>query len=147
MIVEGNAPLAAAYAANIIAIYQSYRWNAYVEAHRQDPKVWHGLIDKDDWQDDYLAGDELAELTFWMGAYRPAATSSAPPPPLQHVPAGPPPAASPAPAAATPSRGPRRRHPARIAAARKQRATKTSSPTKKQAAKKRPVKAKKARKG
>ncbi len=30
MIVEGNAPLAAAYAANIIAIYQAYRWNAYV---------------------------------------------------------------------------------------------------------------------
>jgi phosphatidylserine/phosphatidylglycerophosphate/cardiolipin synthase-like enzyme len=147
MIVEGNAPLAAAYAANIIAIYQSYRWNAYVEAHRQDPKVWHGLIDKDDWQDDYLAGDELAELTFWMGAYRPAATSSAPPPPpLQHVPAGPPPAASPPPAAATPSRGPRRPHPAKIAAAGKKRATKTSSPKKNKAAKKLPAKAKKAKK-
>jgi phosphatidylserine/phosphatidylglycerophosphate/cardiolipin synthase-like enzyme len=147
MIVEGNAPLAAAYAANIIAIYQSYRWNAYVEAHRQDPKVWHGLIDKDDWQDDYLAGDELAELTFWMGAYRPAATSSAPPPaPLQHVPVGPPPAASPPPAAATPSRGPRKPHPAKIAAAGKKRATKTSSPKKNKAAKKRPAKAKKAKK-
>src|SRR5262249_15778657 len=28
MIIEGNAPLAASYAANIIAIYQAYRWNA-----------------------------------------------------------------------------------------------------------------------
>src|SRR5262249_11146727 len=36
-IVQGNAPLAAAYAVNIIAIYQNYHWNAYVEAHRQDP--------------------------------------------------------------------------------------------------------------
>ena len=67
MIVEGNAPLAAAYAANIIAIYQAYRWNAYVEAHRQDPKVWHGLTDNDLWQDGYLQGDELAELHFWLG--------------------------------------------------------------------------------
>ena len=67
MIVEGNAPLAAAFAANIIAIYQSYRWNAYVEAHRQDPHVWHGLVDNDSWQDSYLQGDDLAELKFWLG--------------------------------------------------------------------------------
>jgi phosphatidylserine/phosphatidylglycerophosphate/cardiolipin synthase-like enzyme len=33
MIAEGNAPLAAAYAVNIIAIYEAYRWNAYVTAH------------------------------------------------------------------------------------------------------------------
>jgi hypothetical protein len=67
MIVEGNAPLAAAYAANIIAIYQAYRWNAYVEAHRQDPQVWHGPVDNDSWQDGYLQGDELAEIKFWLG--------------------------------------------------------------------------------
>ncbi len=67
MIVEGNAPLAAAFAANIIAIYQSYRWNAYVEAHRQDPHVWHGLVDTNSWQDSYLQGDDLAELKFWLG--------------------------------------------------------------------------------
>ena len=67
MIVEGNAPLAAAYAANIIAIYQTYRWNAYVEAHRQDPQVWHGLVDNDSWQNGYLQGDELAEIKFWLG--------------------------------------------------------------------------------
>jgi phosphatidylserine/phosphatidylglycerophosphate/cardiolipin synthase-like enzyme len=68
MIVEGNAPLAAAFAANIIAIYQTYRWNAYVEAHRQDPHVWHGLVDNDSWQESYLTGDDLAELQFWLGA-------------------------------------------------------------------------------
>jgi len=67
VIIEGNAPLAAAYAINIISIYQTYRWNSYVEAHRQDPKVWHGLVDNDAWQASYLTGDQLAETRFWMG--------------------------------------------------------------------------------
>ena len=69
MIIEGNGRLAAAYAANIIAIYQTYRWNSYVEQHRQDPKVWHGLVDNDIWQQSYLDpdGKDLAELEFWMG--------------------------------------------------------------------------------
>jgi phosphatidylserine/phosphatidylglycerophosphate/cardiolipin synthase-like enzyme len=67
VIIEGNAPLAAAYAINIISIYQSYRWNSYVEAHRQDPKVWHGLVNNDTWQQSYLTGDDLAEIEFWMG--------------------------------------------------------------------------------
>ncbi len=79
MIVEGNAPLAAAYAANIIAIYQAYRWNAYVEAHRQDPQVWHGLVDNDTWQSDYLAGPHLDEIKFWLGT--PEAGGPPPPPP------------------------------------------------------------------
>jgi phosphatidylserine/phosphatidylglycerophosphate/cardiolipin synthase-like enzyme len=78
MIVEGNAPLAAAYAANIIAIYQAYRWNAYVEAHRQDPKAFHTLEDDDSWQNDHLKGDELSEIQFWLGS----PVGSAPPPPL-----------------------------------------------------------------
>jgi phosphatidylserine/phosphatidylglycerophosphate/cardiolipin synthase-like enzyme len=67
IIIEGNAPLAAAYAINIIAIFQNYRWNAYVEAHRTDPKVWHGLVDSDQWQNSYLTGSDLAELKFWLG--------------------------------------------------------------------------------
>ena len=67
VIIEGNGPLAAAYAINIIAIYQTYRWNSYVEAHRQEPKVWHGLVDNDAWQTSYLTGDELAETKFWLG--------------------------------------------------------------------------------
>jgi phosphatidylserine/phosphatidylglycerophosphate/cardiolipin synthase-like enzyme len=68
MIIEGNAALAASYAVNIIATYQTYRWNSYVEAHRQDPKVWHGLVDTPDWQNGYLdsKGTDLAELQFWL---------------------------------------------------------------------------------
>jgi phosphatidylserine/phosphatidylglycerophosphate/cardiolipin synthase-like enzyme len=67
VVIQGNAPLAAAYAINIIAIYQDYRWNSYVEAHRQDPRVWHGPVDNDQWQTGYLQGDELKELKFWLG--------------------------------------------------------------------------------
>ena len=76
VIIEGNAPLAASYAVNIIAIFQNYRWNSYVEAHRTDPKVWHGLVDNDQWQAGHLAGDELAELKFWL-AEAPAAAADA----------------------------------------------------------------------
>lgn len=67
IIIQGNAPLAAAYAINIVAIYQTYRWNSYVEAHNQDPRVWHGLVDNDSWQKSYLSGTELDELKFWTG--------------------------------------------------------------------------------
>jgi hypothetical protein len=82
MIVQGNAPLAAAYAANIIAIYQTYRWNAYVEAHRQDPQVWHGLVDSDKWQDSYLDknSDDLKEILFWLGQHAASGTPPGPPP-------------------------------------------------------------------
>jgi phosphatidylserine/phosphatidylglycerophosphate/cardiolipin synthase-like enzyme len=68
VILEGPAaaPLAAAYALNIIAIYQTYRWNSYVTQHAKDPSVWHGLQDSDTWQAGHLTGDPLAELEFWM---------------------------------------------------------------------------------
>lgn len=66
IIIQGSGPLAAAYAINVIAIFQTYRWNSYVEAHRNDPRVWHGLVDNDSWQQSYLTGSELAELNFWM---------------------------------------------------------------------------------
>lgn len=67
VIVEGNAPLAAAYAVNIIAIYHTYRWNSYVNAHRQDPTMWHGPKDSDHWQASYLQGEQLEDLKFWFG--------------------------------------------------------------------------------
>lgn len=67
VIIERNAPLAVAYAINIIAIFQTYRWNSYVEAHRQDPRVWHGLVDNDQWQSFYLQGNKLNEIKFWLG--------------------------------------------------------------------------------
>jgi phosphatidylserine/phosphatidylglycerophosphate/cardiolipin synthase-like enzyme len=80
MIVEGNAPLAASYAANIIAIYQTYRWNTYVDAHAKDPQVWHGLVDNATWQDNYLkpGGDDLAEIKFWLGEGASAPAAGAP---------------------------------------------------------------------
>lgn len=105
MIVQGNAPLAAAYAANIIAIYQSYRWNAYVEAHRQDPHVWHGLVDNDTWQASHLAADSdnLKEIMFWLGGHPGGAPPPPPPPgpapdsaPARAVTAGPAPDGAPA---------------------------------------------------
>jgi len=67
VVLEGPAaaPLATAYAVNIIAIYQAYRWNAYVTQHAQDPKAWHGLEDSDAWQAGHLEGDSLGELRFW----------------------------------------------------------------------------------
>jgi phosphatidylserine/phosphatidylglycerophosphate/cardiolipin synthase-like enzyme len=92
VIIEGNASLAAAYATNIIAIFQTYRWNAYVQANARDPKVWHGLVDNDSWQQGYLQGDELRELQFWIGAPQPAGAN-------QPVSTGP--AASPSSAPAT----------------------------------------------
>jgi hypothetical protein len=69
MIVEGNAPLAASYAANIIAIYQTYRWNSYVDAHAKDPQSWHGPVDSAAWQVSYLksGSPDLAEIKFWLG--------------------------------------------------------------------------------
>jgi phosphatidylserine/phosphatidylglycerophosphate/cardiolipin synthase-like enzyme len=68
VILEGPAaaPIAAAYALNIIAIYQTYRWNSYVTQHAQDPGVWHGLQDTDNWQSGHLTNANLAELKFWM---------------------------------------------------------------------------------
>jgi phosphatidylserine/phosphatidylglycerophosphate/cardiolipin synthase-like enzyme len=127
MIIEGNAPLAAAYAANIIAIYQAYRWNAYVEANRQDPKVWHGLVDNDAWQADYLVGDHLAETEFWLGR---AGAGGSPPVPPNVSPSVPP--HQPAPPAAAPSK-------------KKTRAAGKKAPAKRKPAakKKRPVKKKK----
>jgi hypothetical protein len=130
MIIQGNKPLAAAYAANIIAIYQSYRWNAYVEAHRQDPKVWHGLVNRDDWQDGYLTGDELAELTFWMGAYQPVSATVTPLQQIEHVPEHTPPAGgTPAPTKKTKTRryGAKKPRSAKIAAARQKSVVKTKA--------------------
>jgi phosphatidylserine/phosphatidylglycerophosphate/cardiolipin synthase-like enzyme len=85
VIVEGNAPLAAAYAINIVAIFQTYRWNGYAEAHRKDPKVWHGLVDNDQWQTSYLSGNDLAEIEFWLGEKPAAAPPAAPAAPARQA--------------------------------------------------------------
>ena len=66
-IVEGSAALAAAYAVNIIAIFRNYRWNSSVTQHQADSTFWHGPVDNDKWQADYMTGDHLAEIRFWLG--------------------------------------------------------------------------------
>lgn len=66
IIIEGNNALAQAYALNIIAIFQEYRWRQYVNAHATDKTAWHGLEDNDTWQDGHLTAD-AAELKFWLG--------------------------------------------------------------------------------
>jgi hypothetical protein len=142
MVVENNPKLAAAYAANIIAIYQTYRWNAYVEDHRQDPHVWHGLVDNDDWQTGYLQGDELAEIKFWLGD-KPQGGPPDDKDALPPGPAAPPetthdPLADPSPSAEAPA--PKKRTSARTGA--KKKAAKKKAP-KKKAAKKKAAKKKK----
>jgi phosphatidylserine/phosphatidylglycerophosphate/cardiolipin synthase-like enzyme len=79
VILEGPAAsaVATAYAVNIIAIYQAYRWNKYVTDHARDPNVWHGLQDTADWQGGHLQGQALAELRFWTQA--PAVTTTTTP--------------------------------------------------------------------
>ncbi len=134
MIVENNAPLAASYAANIIAIYQAYRWNAYVEAHRQDPKGFHALSDNDGWQDGHLK-NEIGEIRFWLGSRQAVAASANAPPPT--------PVSGDAPARAVVASGPAPGK-SKKAAAKKKIAKKTTKkvakPAKKKAAKKAPKK-------
>ncbi|HVU36528.1 MAG TPA: hypothetical protein VHE61_24020 [Opitutaceae bacterium] len=31
-----------------------------------EPRVWHGRVDTDTWQNGHLAGESLDELKFWM---------------------------------------------------------------------------------
>ena len=71
VIIEGNAALAAAYAINIIAIYQTYRWRHYLLNTGDPNKKWRGLAQDDKWQNGHLVGDSLAELDFWLGRNQP----------------------------------------------------------------------------
>ena len=142
MIIENNAPLAASYAANIIAIYQAYRWNAYVEAHRQDPKGFHALSDNDGWQDGHLK-NEIGEIRFWLGSHQAVAASANATPPT--------PVSGDAPARAVVASGPAPAKPKKAAAKKKiakKTTKKVAKPAKKKAAKKAPKKrpAKKAKK-
>jgi phosphatidylserine/phosphatidylglycerophosphate/cardiolipin synthase-like enzyme len=62
-IIEGNAKLAQAYAANIVAIFQEYRWRDYVASHQVGG--WKGLQDDDAWQAGHLER-ECDEMLFWV---------------------------------------------------------------------------------
>ena len=66
VIVEGAPRLAAAYAVNIISIYNQYRWR-YTRMTSAMSRKWMGLSDKDTWQDGYFTGAKLQEIKFWLG--------------------------------------------------------------------------------
>lgn len=69
LIIRDAPGLAGAYAANIMAIYNQYRWR--FRRHEQPKaKRWDGLKDGDAWQNGYLkAGSRaLREMDFWAGA-------------------------------------------------------------------------------
>lgn len=65
VIIEGNGALARAYAANIVAIFQEYRWRDYVATHGNDSGAWKGLEDDDTWQSGHLRR-EKDEMLFWV---------------------------------------------------------------------------------
>ena len=69
LIIRDAPGLAGAYAANIMAIYNQYRWR--FRRHTQPKaKRWNGLKDNDTWQNGYLkpGSRALREIDFWSGA-------------------------------------------------------------------------------
>lgn len=69
MLIIKDAPgLAAAYAVNIMAIYNQYRWRFRRHAQPKN-KRWRGLKDDDRWQNGYLkpGSEPLREINFWAG--------------------------------------------------------------------------------
>lgn len=69
LIIRNASGLAAAYAVNIMAIYNQYRWR--FRRHTQPKsKRWKGLQDTDTWQKGYLkpGSQALREINFWAGA-------------------------------------------------------------------------------
>ena len=66
LIIRDAAGLAAAYASNIMAIYNQYRWRFRRQAQPEN-KRWKGLKDNDRWQRGYLkpGSTGLREIDFW----------------------------------------------------------------------------------
>jgi hypothetical protein len=75
VIVKCEPALAAAYATNIKAVYDAYRWR-YVRSSdaRAAGHDWDGPVDDDGWQQGYFEGPDgearRRELRFWLGAGR-----------------------------------------------------------------------------
>lgn len=69
LIIRDAPGLAAAYASNIMAIYNQYRWRFRQQAQPAN-KRWKGLKDNDQWQKGYLkpGSTGLREIDFWTGA-------------------------------------------------------------------------------
>ncbi|GAA5141606.1 phospholipase D-like domain-containing protein [Pseudonocardia adelaidensis] len=69
LIIRKAPGLAAAYATNIMAVYNQYRWR--FRRHLQPAGLrWKGLVDSDRWQHGYLqqGSTALHEIDFWVGA-------------------------------------------------------------------------------
>jgi phosphatidylserine/phosphatidylglycerophosphate/cardiolipin synthase-like enzyme len=69
LIIRDAPGLVAAYATNIMSIYNQYRWR-FRRFTQPKSKQWKGLEDGDKWQQGYLkAGSRaLREIDFWVGA-------------------------------------------------------------------------------
>jgi phosphatidylserine/phosphatidylglycerophosphate/cardiolipin synthase-like enzyme len=69
LIIRDAPGLAAAYASNIMAIYNQYRWRFRRQVQPPN-KRWKGLKDNDLWQKGYLRSGStgLREINFWIGA-------------------------------------------------------------------------------
>ena len=68
LIIRNATGVAAAYASNIMAIYNQYRWR-FRRQIQPVSKRWKGLKDNDTWQHGYLKSDTPAwrEILFWVG--------------------------------------------------------------------------------
>jgi phosphatidylserine/phosphatidylglycerophosphate/cardiolipin synthase-like enzyme len=68
LIIRDAPGLAAAYATNIMAIYNQYRWRFRRHIQPKE-KRWNGLQDDDVWQEGYLKSGSVAlrEINFWTG--------------------------------------------------------------------------------
>ena len=68
LIIRDAPGLAAAYATNIMAIYNQYRWRFRRQVQPKS-KRWKGLKDNDTWQKGYLkpGSAALREIDFWVG--------------------------------------------------------------------------------
>lgn len=69
LIIRRAPNLAGAYATNIMAIYNQYRWR-FRRQTQPKSKRWKGLRDNDSWQNSYLkpGSAALREIDFWVGA-------------------------------------------------------------------------------
>lgn len=69
LIIRNASSLAGAYATNIMAIYNQYRWR-FRRQEQPATKRWKGLQDNDTWQNGYLkpGSPAVREIDFWVGA-------------------------------------------------------------------------------
>jgi phosphatidylserine/phosphatidylglycerophosphate/cardiolipin synthase-like enzyme len=95
-IIKGHRPVAEAYAANALDIYDHYAWRWWLS--RNPTKAWTSLKPDDIWQDTYFDANSRPispELNFWLAAadraqpamrelLRRTAVSTAPTKPTEH---------------------------------------------------------------